>query len=59
MSTSQDQMDIFAQFLRAEQQKTKGPPPAIYQTAEFNVLFSAGFFLSSIFFIRQFGNLLA
>lgn len=53
-------MDIFAQFLRSEQAKSQqGPPPAFYQTPQFNVLFSAGFFITSVILIRQFGNMLA
>lgn len=60
MDTDQ-QMELFNQFLRAEAAANGGAskkPLKFYQTPQFNLLFSAGFFVASIFVIRKFGDFL-
>jgi len=61
MSSEQEQLELFTQFLRAEQTKKHGATPtsSFLETPQFSVLFGSVFFFSSILLIRQFGHMLA
>jgi hypothetical protein len=66
MSTEQDQLELFTQFLRAEQAKKQGGATSstsrtasFFETPQFSVFFGSTWFIASILLIRQFGHMLA